>query len=450
MTGGGAHLPRPVQRLGLRQLAGPRREDRQAQDRPGLRHADPDERRARRAAVRSPRLMPPPISTSRWSPTCCACRRCSILANPFIALGHALLVRRLDFKRQSRIDLVAAGAQRRDRARLRLCRRSASGPWSRRRACSGIARAIGYVVAARLWEIRPRFALRGRRRDAALRHRDGRRSRPAGSCRARPTSSSAAALLDPHRLGIYTTALFLTQILAAKFVPPLNEVAFAAYSRIQARPDMIQTAFLKSVRLIMLVALPFYFGLAVTAEPLVATFLGAEMDRDGAAGADPRHGDADDDAADPVRAGDQRARPAGHGGAHRPGRRGCCCRSPSSPASNGGREGLAWAWLGGMAVLLAATVELSLPVIGISRRALFLRGRAGPRRLGGDGRRWSTAVDLAAARRSARGARLALLVRGRAWRPMPGCCSPSPGRSSTRCSALVRPRAKRPSPPQTL
>ena len=37
----------------------------------------------------------------------------------------------------------------------------------------------------------------------------------------------------PHRLGLYTTALFLTQILAAKFVPPLNEVAFAAYSRIQ-------------------------------------------------------------------------------------------------------------------------------------------------------------------------------------------------------------------------
>ena len=30
------------------------------------------------------------------------------LANPFTALGHALLVRRLDFKRQARIDLAAA------------------------------------------------------------------------------------------------------------------------------------------------------------------------------------------------------------------------------------------------------------------------------------------------------------------------------------------------------
>ena len=145
--------------------------------------------------------------------------------------------------------------------------------------------------------------------------------------------------LDPHRLGIYTTALFLTQILAAKFVPPLNEVAFAAYSRIQARPDMIQTAFLKSVRLIMLVALPFYFGLAVTAEPLVATFLGWKWTETGAAGADPRHGDAADDAADPVRARLQRARPAGHGGAHRPGRRAAAAAAPSSPASNGARRG---------------------------------------------------------------------------------------------------------------
>src|SRR6185369_4898579 len=37
-----------------------------------------------------------------------------------------------------------------------------------------------------------------------------------------------------------------------------------------------------------------------------------------------------------------------------------------------GAEGLAWAWLGGMAVLLAATIELSLPLLGISRRDLFL------------------------------------------------------------------------------
>ena len=37
-----------------------------------------------------------------------------------------------------------------------------------------------------------------------------------------------------------------------------------------------------------------------------------------------------------------------------------------------GAEGLAWAWLAGMAALLAVTVELSRPVIRVSRAELFL------------------------------------------------------------------------------
>ncbi len=172
----------------------------------------------------------------------------------------------------------------------------------------------------------------------------------------------AGRQLDAHALGLYTTALFLTQILAAKFVPPLNEVAFAAYSRIQDDRDVMQAAFLKSVRLIMLVAMPFYFGLAVTAEPLVATLLGAKW-RESAplvpllacamplmtlqilfAPATNAH------------------RPAGAGGAHRADRRGPHVRRLPRSASSWGTTGLAWAWLGGMAALLAVTVELSRPV----------------------------------------------------------------------------------------
>src|SRR3546814_13491201 len=83
----------------------------------------------------------------------------------------------------------------------------------------------------------------------------------------------AGRQLGAHDLGLYTTTLFLTQILAAKFVPPLNEVAFAAYSRIQADRDRMSGAFLKATRLVMLAALPFYFGLAATAEPLILTLL---------------------------------------------------------------------------------------------------------------------------------------------------------------------------------
>jgi O-antigen/teichoic acid export membrane protein len=84
----------------------------------------------------------------------------------------------------------------------------------------------------------------------------------------------AGRVLGAHELGLYTTALFLTQILTAKFLPPLNEVAFAAYSRIQDDREAVGSSFLKSVRLIMLIALPFYLGFAATAEPLVLTMLG--------------------------------------------------------------------------------------------------------------------------------------------------------------------------------
>ncbi|MFX8305056.1 oligosaccharide flippase family protein, partial [Acinetobacter baumannii] len=40
-------------------------------------------------------------------------------------------------------------------------------------------------------------------------------------------------LLGAHALGLYTEALFLTQIVTAKFVPPINDVTFSAYARMQ-------------------------------------------------------------------------------------------------------------------------------------------------------------------------------------------------------------------------
>ena len=58
--------------------------------------------------------------------------------------------------------------------------------------------------------------------------------------------------------------------------PPLNEVAFSAYARIQHDRAAVALAFTRSVRIIMVAALPFYFGLAATAEPLVLTVLGAK------------------------------------------------------------------------------------------------------------------------------------------------------------------------------
>jgi O-antigen/teichoic acid export membrane protein len=86
----------------------------------------------------------------------------------------------------------------------------------------------------------------------------------------------AGRVLDAHELGVYTTGLFLAQLLAAKFVPPINEVAYAAYSRQQGegKADHGAAALLATIRLVMLVGLPAYAGLAVVAPVLVPVLLG--------------------------------------------------------------------------------------------------------------------------------------------------------------------------------
>jgi O-antigen/teichoic acid export membrane protein len=179
----------------------------------------------------------------------------------------------------------------------------------------------------------------------------------------------AGRQLGTHELGLYTTALFLTQILAAKFVPPLNEVAFAAYSRIQADRGRMALAFVRATRLIMLIALPFYFGLAVTAEPLVVTFLGAKW-RDSVPLVPLLA------CAMPLMtlqilfapATNAIGRPAL---AVRTGLIGAVIMSVAFLVGiNWGTTGLALAWLGGMAALLGATIVISLPAIGVGRAAL--------------------------------------------------------------------------------
>ena len=290
------------------------------------------------------------------------------LANPFLALGHALLARRLEFARQSRIDLIGAAASA---ATALGCAYAGLGVWTLVVA-PGVywyVRAGGYVVAAKLWRIRPLFRFAGA--GAMLKY--GTAMVAVQACWFAQSQADvfiAGRVLDPHRLGLYTTALFLTQILAAKFVPPLNEVAFAAYSRIQGERDVIRGAFLKSVRLIMLVALPFYFGLAATAEPFVLAVLGTKW-----AGTIPLV---------PVLAmamplltlqilfapaTNALGRP---GLAVRTGLIGALLMPLAFLAGiRWGVMGLAWAWLAGMGVLLAATAEISRPVIAVSRRALL-------------------------------------------------------------------------------
>jgi len=190
---------------------------------------------------------------------------------PFIALPYALLARAMDFRRQAWVNLASslAGAVTAFVAAL-----AGFGVWTLVLAPIALfaTRALGMMIAARAW-IWPSFDFRGA----------GTMARYGGTMAAGQlfwfVQSQADVFIagrgvDAHQLGIYTTSLFLTQIFVSKFVPPLNEVAFSAYARIQHDRAQASSAFLTAVRIVMLLALPFYLGLASVADPLVHVVLG--------------------------------------------------------------------------------------------------------------------------------------------------------------------------------
>ncbi len=288
------------------------------------------------------------------------------LSIPFIALPTALLSRKIDFRRQGIVNLVSAALAA---AAALACALAGWGVWTLVAAPLVLwwSQAVGPTIAARslMW---PSFRFRG----AGPLVRYGFAMVAVQFCyfvQSQADVFIGARVLSPHELGLYTTALFLTQIVPAKFIPPLNEVAFSAYSRMQGRRDAMGAAFLKAVRLILLIALPFYFGLAVTAEPLVLTVLGAKW-----AGTIPLV---------PVLAlamafmtlqilftpaTNALGRP---GIALRTGLAGALIMPAAFVTGlNWGTAGLAFAWLGGMAALAIVTAALTLPVIGVRRRAL--------------------------------------------------------------------------------
>ena len=193
------------------------------------------------------------------------------LTTPFIALPYALLSRTMDFRMQARVNILASMASAAAALGGAL---TGLGVWTLVLAPLVLfsVRAVGMTIAAKslVW---PSFDFRGA----------GSLARYGGVMAAGQLFWFAQSQADvfiagrhfsPHMLGIYTTSLFLTQIFVSKFVPPLNEVAFSAYARIQHDTQAVATAFTRSVRIIMIAALPFYFGLAATAEPLVLTVLG--------------------------------------------------------------------------------------------------------------------------------------------------------------------------------
>ncbi|MEH3035442.1 MAG: lipopolysaccharide biosynthesis protein [Sphingomonas adhaesiva] len=193
------------------------------------------------------------------------------LTTPFIALPAAMLARAMDFRAQAKANMLAAVAG----AVTALAGALAGwGVWTLVAApfMLFLVRAIAMTWQARAFVL-PSFDFRGA----------GHLARYGGVMalgqlfwfvQSQADVFIAGRHFSAHLLGIYTTSLFLAQIVVAKFVPALNDVAFSAYARLQHHADARAQAFVKGVRVVMAAALPFYLGLAATAEPLVLAMLG--------------------------------------------------------------------------------------------------------------------------------------------------------------------------------
>lgn len=290
------------------------------------------------------------------------------LATPFIALPSALLAREMDFRREAQVNLAAAivGA-----AVALGCAAGGMGVWTLVAAPVALfwTRAIGMTVATG-GLVRPSFDFHGMRGFLAF----GGAMTLSQLLWLVQTQSDVAIggrVLGAHDLGLYTTALFLAQIVTAKFIPPLNDVAYSAYARLQGDRAAVTRGFERAVRVVMLVAAPFCLGLAAAAEPLVLTVLGRKW-----AEAAPLV--ALVALAMPAMALQILFAPAATAlGRPRVQVLSSAAGAVIMPAAflagiGGGGDalGLAWAWVGAAPLLLLTTARLAMPVIGIGGAAL--------------------------------------------------------------------------------
>ena len=283
-------------------------------------------------------------------------------ATPFIALPSALLARRIEFRSQALANL--AGAFGAGGTALALAW-FGFGVWALVYApIVGFGlRAVWLTVAARVW-VRPVFDFRGAGEIVSF-------GGALTLCQLFWIAQSQSDILiagrafEPYDVGLYAEALFLTLIVTGRFLPPINEVAFPAYAELHKAGLPLARYFERTLRTVLLVVAPLYVGLSLTAHPAVLTLFGPKWE-----------------AMVPLVAGLALAMPA------------MALQIVCSPATNAmgrprvylmtsvagavlmpaaflwgvsaGPMGLVHAWWIAAPLLLAATLALTLPMVGLS------------------------------------------------------------------------------------
>lgn len=195
------------------------------------------------------------------------------LTIPFAAVPQELLARRIEFRNQGLVNLASAtvgGVVAFTLAWLDF------GVWALVYAPVAMfaTRAIGLTLAARIF-IRPVFDFRGAG-DLITFGGTLTLCQFMWIIQSQSDVVIAGRSLDTHALGLYTNALFLTLIITGKFLPPVNDVAYAAYSELHKQGKALAPYFLRTLRTVFLVTAPLYFGLAMTAEPAVVVLFGGK------------------------------------------------------------------------------------------------------------------------------------------------------------------------------
>ncbi len=193
------------------------------------------------------------------------------LSVPFVAIPEVLLMRELDFKKPAIVNIIAAMVS----AGVALsCALAGWGVWALVWAPIALfwTRAIAFTLIARRLDW-PSFDFRG----SGNLFTYGSWMLASHFCWTIATQADiflAGSRLDAHQVGLYAEAIFLVTIVTARFIPPLNDVAFPSFARLQSDREALADAFLKAIRLIMLVVSPIFLGMYAAAEPLVLTAFG--------------------------------------------------------------------------------------------------------------------------------------------------------------------------------
>ncbi len=80
--------------------------------------------------------------------------------------------------------------------------------------------------------------------------------------------------LGPAPLGVYAVAMQLASLPMVRVNAIVDQASFPAYSRIQSEPELVQNYAQKALKLLALFAFPVFWGIAAVADPAVRVILG--------------------------------------------------------------------------------------------------------------------------------------------------------------------------------